>query len=102
MNKREELQKKRQELYSWNWFYQNNLENLAVSRYLKVNRNIINKETKESETIRVYPNIYDDVNSHMGNSIFYSQRYKEDRIASEKCMKDIRLNQIELDKFYSK
>lgn len=100
--KREELQKKRQELYSWNWFYQNNLENLAVSRYYKVNKTIINKETNESEVIKVFPNIYDDYNGHYGNSIYYSKRFKDERQASEKCMKDIRLNQIELDKFYNK
>ncbi len=82
---REKLQKRRQELYSWNWFYQNNLENLAASRYYKIKRTVTDKITGESKLVMGFPYINDDFNKHMGNSIHYSKRFKEDKISSEKC-----------------
>jgi hypothetical protein len=95
MNK-EELTKKRQELYSWNWFYQNNLTNLAVSRYHKVNKTIIDRETGESKLIKVYPNIYDyligkynlgDANSDIS---YKEERNKTGRIFKNLIIKNIR------------
>lgn len=94
------LQKIRQELNSWNWFYQNSENNLAVSRYTKVNRTIVDRDTGKSKPIRVYPYVSDMWNNHYGNSIEYSQSFTEDREKSRQCIKEMQENQIELDKFY--
>jgi hypothetical protein len=96
------LQKKRQVLSSWNWFYQNSDSNLAVSRYLKVNRTIIDRETGKSKPIKVYPYVTDMWNNHYGNSIDYSKSFTEDREKSSKCINEMHLNQVELDKYYKK
>ena len=94
------LQKNRQVLNSWNWFYQNSDGNLAVSRYIKVSRTIVDRETGKQKPIKVYPYVSDMWNNHYGNSIEYSQSFTEDREKSRQCVKEMQDNQIELDRFY--
>jgi hypothetical protein len=75
----ESLQKNRQILYSWNWFYSNSKSNLMNSRY--------------------------DDKSYVGNgfglAIYTSLRFREDKIKSLKLNKEIEQNQLELDKYYN-
>ena len=97
-----ELQKKRQILSSWNWFYQNSESNLAVLRYAKVNRTIVDRETGKSKPIKVYPYVTDMWNNHYGNSIDYSKSFTDDRDKSSKCINEMQVNQAELNKFYNK
>lgn len=99
MNKAE-LEKKSQILYSWSFFYQNSLSSLAVSRYHKVNKNIIDKDTKEPKIIKVNPNVSDEWNRHYGQAIDYSQRFKEDKAKAEILSKEIKQNQNLINDFY--
>lgn len=72
-NNKTKLQKERQNLYSWNWFYMNSKENLFATRYHK--SNII--KNNEEMSVDVYVN--DSLNSNYGKVVSYSQRAKEDR-----------------------
>lgn len=83
--KRQELVKKSQELYSWDWFYLNSESNLQVSRYLKASKLITDKVTGEFKRISIIP--YLD----------FSQRFKEDRAAAFKIGLEIRANQEKLN-----
>lgn len=98
----QELVKKNQILYSWSWFYQNSLSSLAVTRYHKVNKTIIDRDSKQPKVIKVDPNVSDEWNRHYGQAINYSERSKSDKIMLENISKDIKTNQKLLDKLYYK
>ncbi len=82
-------QKKLQNLYSWRLFYQNSLSSIAVTRYHKVNKSIIDKDTKQPKVIKVDPNVSDIWNTHYGQAINYSQRHKSDLKQVDKLSKEI-------------
>ena len=92
---REELQKKRQILCSWSWFYSNSKANLIATRY-----HSMQVVGKDGEYTLVDVLISDQANKHYYKPIFHSQRFKEDRIASDKISLEINKKQLELNKFY--
>lgn len=94
---REELQKKRQILCSWSWFYSNSKNNLIATRYHSMQVIDRNGEQTLSDVL-----ISDAVNKHYYKPIYHSQRFKEDKIAANKISKEIDENQAQLDKFYPK
>ena len=94
---REELQKKRQILCSWSWFYSNSKANLIATRYHSMQ--VVGKDGEYS-SIDVL--ISDQMNKHYYKPILHSQRFKEDRIASNKISLLIDETQVQLDKFYPK
>ena len=97
MTTREELQKKRQELCSWSWFYSNSRNNLIASRYHSMQ--VVGRDGEYSSVDVL---INDQMNKHYYKPILHSQRFKEDKIAANKISKEIDSTQIELDKFYPK
>lgn len=98
----QELVKKNQILYSWSWFYQNSLSSLGVTRYHKVNKTIIDKDTKQPKVIKVDPNVSDDWNRHYGQAIQYSDRAKDDRVKLSAISKEIKETQSKLENIIKK
>jgi len=81
---REELQKKRQILYSWSWFYSNSKNNLMYSRY--DDKSYINE----------------GFNNKYGKAIYNSLRFKEDKAKCIKLNNEIEDNQVKLNRFFKK
>lgn len=86
--KRQALIKKNQELYSWNWFYLNSVDNLQLSRYPKMAKLITDRVTGEMKKVSIIP--YLD----------FSKRFKEDREKAFKIGVEIKANQDKLNKLY--
>ena len=83
--------KHKQNLFSWNWFYQNSLNNLFVTRYHKTTNN-------KGEIIDVF--MSNSMNVKDNKAIYYSQRVKQDRIHSSKINKEIEDIQKEQEKYH--
>ncbi len=84
-----QLKKANQILYSWNWFYTNNNEQLMASRYPK---NTIQRRNSDGSYRSIVTMPY----------IEYSLRYKEDREKAKQCWSLINQNQIEINKLTKK
>lgn len=91
----EELQKKRQILYSWSFFYSNSKNELLNTRYHKVAAS-----NKQGEMTLHDVFVNDPWNVHYGRAIDYSQRAKDDRLKVYKVNQEIALNQLEINKYY--
>lgn len=112
----EEMQKKRQELYSWSWFYKNSIKNLVVSRYPGTIKEVQDKNSQlgESRTVLVPPFVNDMWNNHYnhyydesGNkrtcsTIVYSQRFEQDKQMIDKVSREIDALQLQLNKHFKK
>ena len=85
-HKRQKLIKENQELYSWYWFYLNSEANLQYSRYTKMSKEIVDKDTKQNKMVTTIP------------YIDFSVRYKQDREKANKMYPKIRENQREIDR----
>jgi len=85
-SKKSKLSKRRQELYSWNWFYMNSKESLYATRYHQI------EVMKDGEKFIDGVYINDNLNSHYGKAIYYSQRYKDDRDKIAKVNLEIEKN----------
>lgn len=74
-----------QRLYAWYWFYVNSETNLQYSRYPRVSKEIMDRDTKEVKIINKIP--YQE----------FSKRFKEDKDKAFKINLLIRKNQLRID-----